>query len=105
MTSIESRRYLANFLPGIPSTIIIGANGRVVPTFDKDEAQLEEAAKCTVFVIIDHPSKGTKTGSRYYGTAFFISPKLLLTAGHNIVSSDGPLEHVRITYPGLPYIN
>lgn len=75
------------------------------PTFDKDKAQLEQAAKCTVFVIIDHPSKSNEAGSRYYGTAFFISPKLLLTAGHNTVGSHGPLEQVRITYPGLPYIN
>ena len=78
----------------------IGLTGRVQPSFENDEIQLEQAAKSTVFVIIDHPS-----GSRYYGTAFFISPKLLLTAGHNIVGSRGPLDHVRITYPGLPYIN
>lgn len=85
--------------------MIIGANCSVEPTFAQDEAQLEQAAKCTVFVIIDHPLKSNKAGSRYYGTAFFISPKLLLTAGHNIVGSHGPLEQVRITYPGLPYIN
>ena len=75
------------------------------PSFDKDTPDLKYAAKCTTFVIIDVPPTSTANSSRYFGTAFFISPKVLLTAGHNTLGPQGPLKSVRITTPGLVHIN
>lgn len=42
-----------------------------------------------------------KKRRRYFGTAFFVSEHLLLTAGHNIVGVNGPITSISITYPGL----
>lgn len=79
---------------------------RVQPSFDKYGKELEHAAKCTAFVIIDLPAASPNgQPARHFGTAFFISKKLLLTAGHNTLGPNGVLSHVRITYPGTPYID
>jgi hypothetical protein len=68
--------------------------------------ELEYAAKCTAFVIIELPAT-SPTGQpvRHFGTAYFISKKLLLTAGHNTLGPHGVLSQVRVTYPGTPYID
>ena len=75
------------------------------PTFDKDLPELKFAAKCTTLVIVDVPPTSTGSRSRYFGTAFFISPKVLLTAGHNTLGPQGPLKTVRITTPGLVHVS
>ena len=75
------------------------------PTFDKDTRELNYAAKCTTFVIIDVPATNTAPRRRYFGTGFFISPKILLTAGHNTLGHQGSLKTVKITSPGLLHVS
>jgi hypothetical protein len=41
---------------------------------------------------------------RFYGTAFFISKHLLLTAGHNTIGVHGSIIDIRITAPGLAQV-
>jgi hypothetical protein len=57
-------------------------------------------------LIIEHISPAdNKVVNQYLGTAFFISPKLLLTAGHNVYGPSNVRINVRITIAGTPYIN
>jgi len=74
--------------------------------FQKDTQELRFAAKCTAVMIVDVPSTTPGSWHRYYfGTAFFVSPKILLTAGHNTLGPQGPLKTVRITTPGLVHMS
>jgi V8-like Glu-specific endopeptidase len=41
----------------------------------------------------------------YYGTAFFVSDRRLVTAGHNAVGLDGKKYNLLITHPGLERLN
>jgi hypothetical protein len=54
-------------------------------------------------LIIDHLFPDGKVAATYFATAFFISEKFLLTAGHNLSSSSNVKVKVRITLPGTPY--
>jgi V8-like Glu-specific endopeptidase len=57
-------------------------------------------------LIIEHISVAdNKVVDHYLGTAFFISRKLLLTAGHNVHGPPNVKVKVRITIAGTPYIN
>src|SRR5579859_7656770 len=74
--------------------------------FQKDTQELRFAAKCTAVMIVDVPSTTPGSWHRYYfGTAFFVYPKILLTAGHNTLGPQGPLKTVRITTPGLVHMS
>jgi V8-like Glu-specific endopeptidase len=53
-------------------------------------------------MIIDHTAADGRV-TTHHGTAFFISEKLLLTAGHNIFASPNVKVKLRITIPGTPY--
>jgi len=78
---------------------------RIEATFEDEAKELLFAAKCTTFVIVELPA--TSPGGsrkRSFGTAFFVSPKLLLTAGHNVLGAQGPLKSVKITTPGLVHV-
>jgi hypothetical protein len=57
-------------------------------------------------LIIEHISVAdNKVVNQYLGTAFFISPKLLLTAGHNVYGPSNVRINIRIAIAGTPYIN
>jgi hypothetical protein len=51
-------------------------DNRIVPKFEDRLAQLTFAAKCTCYIV---RKRGTNAGN---GTAFFVGPNTLLTAGH-----------------------
>jgi V8-like Glu-specific endopeptidase len=75
------------------------------PSFQENKKEIIAAAKCTAFVIIEEPKTDGSNGvHRYTGTAFFVSPTRLLTAGHNIVGVHGPASKICIAYPGLPKV-
>lgn len=61
--------------------------------------------KCTSLVFIEESDLNTKCKQRFYGTAFFISKHLLLTAGHNITGVHGSIIDIRITRPGLTQVH
>ena len=71
----------------------------------KDITAIVNAAKCTSFLLIEEQKPGEKSSRRYYGTAFFISPRLLVTAGHNVIGVHGPISQLCITHPGVEMID
>lgn len=75
------------------------------PSFEEDSELIHEAANCMALVIIEHTSADGKVVAQYLGSAFFISPTLLLTAGHNIREPPNVKVSVRIGKPGTAYIN
>lgn len=60
-----------------------------MPNFQNREERLKRAAQCTC-AIVGQATHDGKTET-YTGTAFFIGPTTLVTAGHN-----APTKHVRI---------
>jgi hypothetical protein len=68
-------------------------------SFDEDGDEIRNAIKCMALVIAEHISADGRVET-YFGTAFFISEKLLLTAGHNVYGS----PNLKITGPGIPHI-
>jgi V8-like Glu-specific endopeptidase len=77
----------------------------VQASFEEDSELIHEAANCMAFMIIEHTSADGNVVEQYLGSAFFISPTLLLTAGHNILGPPNVKVNVRIGRPGAPYIN
>lgn len=73
-------------------------------SFEEDKQKLQEAVNCMALVIIEHISDDGRI-TTWYGTAFFISPKLLLTAGHILSGPPNVKTNIRITSPGTPYFN
>jgi len=63
------------------------------------------AAQCTSFVLIEDPKPNRQSELLYYGTAFFVSERHLLTAGHNTVGPGGKRYNIRITHPGIERLN
>lgn len=55
-------------------------------------------------MIEEKQADGTRR-VRQFGTAFFITEKHLLTAGHNVIDRHGNVRHPKITYPGLNFID
>ena len=101
MIKNKSKQPRGGFRPGI-HFLTVSHFYSVEPSFDKHNKELEYATKCTAFVIIDLPAASPNgQPARQFGTAFFISKKLLLTAGHNTHG----LSHVRITYPGTSHVD
>jgi V8-like Glu-specific endopeptidase len=62
-------------------------------------------AKCTSFLLIDEEKVEGYPKQQFYGTAFFVSDNLLITAGHNTVGVNGPINRLAITYPGIDQIH
>jgi hypothetical protein len=71
--------------------------------FDEDKAAIISAAKCTSLVLLEE-SHTDGTIRKFYGTAFFVSENLLLTAGHNTLGVHGVSSQIRITTPGLDLV-
>ena len=71
--------------------------------FDEDKAAIISAAKCTSLVLVEE-SYPDGTTRKFYGTAFFVSENLLLTAGHNAVGVHGGNTQILITTPGLDQV-
>jgi V8-like Glu-specific endopeptidase len=70
--------------------------------FDHDKPDILAAAKCTSFIFIEEgPADRNATPPRFYGSAFFVSPTRLLTAGHNVVGVNRPVVRILITAPGI----
>lgn len=59
------------------------------------------AAKCTSFVLVERVKIPRRSPNIFYGTAFFVSDRLLVTAGHGITDSHCAIIDIRITPPGL----
>jgi hypothetical protein len=76
----------------------------VEPVFDDDKTAIISAAKCTSLVLIEETHHDAKSKRNYYGTAFFVSENLLLTAGHITVGVNGTITQIRITQPGLDQV-
>lgn len=72
---------------------------RTEPRFDDDKAEIIEASKCVSLVVMEE-SQGEGRVKKFNGTAFWVAPNLLLTAGHNTVGVNGPFSHIRVTVPG-----
>jgi V8-like Glu-specific endopeptidase len=94
---------------GLDSAFIFCSKVHSVPRasfFDRESSQLVKAARCTVFLHVEvtHPRGHTQ---RQFGTAFFIDPKHLVTAGHNVFVKEtkDSTKRIRITYPGLSHVN
>lgn len=83
------------------SSLEIRLTCRVPPIIERDEAAILTAGKCTSFLFIEETTPSGRYTYRFCGTAFFISDRLLLTAGHNVVGVNGPVSEILITYPGL----
>jgi Trypsin len=68
-------------------------------SFEHKESILD-AGNSTVFLNVE---EHLPDGSTQFinGTAFFVSEQLLITAGHNVVSEQGSIGKIRITYGGL----
>jgi V8-like Glu-specific endopeptidase len=67
------------------------------PSFESNKDGLLQAGKCTCMLLIDHGTEITT------GTAFFVAPSLLITAGHcvaNLVKSQ-----LILSLPGQEFIN
>jgi hypothetical protein len=78
---------------------------RINLTFDKDKDAIIAVAKCTSFVLIEEEKVEGHSKRSYYGTAFFVSESLLLTAGHNTVGINSPISQICITPPGLDHVH
>jgi V8-like Glu-specific endopeptidase len=78
---------------------------REQPPFDQDQHDILMAGKCTAFLIIYERQPDATFKPRHFGTAFFITEKYLLTAGHNVIDRRGAVRHPHITYPGLKFID
>ena len=61
----------------------------VIPNFTNREERLKRAAQCTC-AIVGQDTRDGKTYT-YTGTAFFIGPTTLITAGHN-----APTKHAKV---------
>lgn len=72
--------------------------------FEDDKTAIISAAKCTSLVLIEETQHDGETRRNHYGTAFFVSENLLLTAGHNVVGVNGPITQIRISQPGLDQV-
>jgi V8-like Glu-specific endopeptidase len=68
--------------------------------FHGEHHNIIKAANCTSFVHIEESGGRGRPARVFYGTAFFVSSQLLLTAGHNIAGINGSLCEIRITRPG-----
>lgn len=78
--------------------------GRATQPFDVDDPVLVNAARATACLIVDHRQPDGKL-STSYGTAFFVADTLLLTAGHNLISRNGTIERIGITYAGCKIVD
>ena len=74
-------------------------------TFEDQENAILTAAACTSLLVIETSKATGISKQQYYGTAFFVSERHLLTAGHNALDQNGNVPNVRITHPGLSQIH
>jgi len=77
----------------------------VIANFDIDHAGIIKAAKatCLLFVKITNPQNRIQWE---FATAFFVGPKLLLTAGHAALpDSRDARRELYIFLPGTPYLD
>jgi hypothetical protein len=75
---------------------------RNYPHFHRDQSAIMKAARCTALLEVEF-RKSDGAIVKGHGTAFFVTEKHLLTAGHNI-AADGPGTvriSLRIAYPGV----
>ena len=72
------------------------------PPFHRDQNTIMKAGKCTALLEVEF-RKSDGGIIKGYGTAFFVTEKHLLTAGHNIVAEDPRTDRIsiRIAYPGV----
>src|ERR1700685_802005 len=77
----------------------------VAPNFDPDKSNIRAASRATSLLMIEAvDSKGHLMWD--FATAFFISPNLLLTAGHAALDPDGAVRTERYLFiPGTPFLN
>src|SRR5208282_5862975 len=68
--------------------------------FEDDKIAIIKAAKCTSLVLIEELQPDRRSKLTYFGTAFFVSENLLLTAGHVTVGVKGAISQILITQPG-----
>ena len=71
---------------------------RGIPCFDNDKTIIH-AARGTAFVVVELMS-----GKQSIGTAFFVTPKLLLTAGH-LFTKHNDITRIRIVCPGTKEVD
>jgi V8-like Glu-specific endopeptidase len=72
--------------------------------FEDDKTDIIKAAKCISVVLVEETQPDRRSKRNYFGTAFFVSENLLLTAGHIIAGVNGPIVQIRITQPGLDQV-
>jgi V8-like Glu-specific endopeptidase len=72
---------------------------REIPCFDNDKAIIH-AATGTAFIVVELRS----TKQCNIGTAFFVTPKLLLTAGH-LFTERSEITRIRIVCPGAKEVD
>lgn len=68
--------------------------------FDGDRDSIFDAARNTALLEVEI-RKNDGTIQKGHGTAFFVTEKHLLTAGHNVCNSLGTVISIRIAYPGV----
>jgi hypothetical protein len=69
----------------------------LLPSFETDKEHLVKAGQCTSMLLIDNGP-----GDSSLGTAFFVAPSILVTAGHCV--ADIGEAKLLISYPGLPLV-
>jgi hypothetical protein len=73
--------------------------------YDNEKDAIIAAEKCTSFLLIEEEKVEGQPKRQFYGTAFFVSENLLITAGHNTVGVNGPISRIAITYPGIDQVH
>src|SRR5438552_1666488 len=93
-----------NLPPGYSLLVASAETSRMEPKFEEDKASILAAAKCTSCLLIEEGELDGKMKRRYFGTPFFVTDHLLLTAGHNTVGVNSRVTRICITTPGLDRI-
>jgi hypothetical protein len=80
-------------------------NIRVTPDFDNEKTSILEASKATSLLLVESTdSKGRHAWD--FATAFFVTPTLLLTAGHAAIDSPEAVKTERYLFlPGTLCLN
>src|SRR5277367_1281368 len=69
------------------------------PSFENDKTSILKAGNGTSILLVDN---GTEFA---VGTAFFIAPSILVTAGHSVTNAWKPGAQLIISLPGQPVVD
>ena len=69
------------------------------PSFENDKANILRAGSCTSVLLVDD---GTEF---VVGTAFFVAPSVLVTAGHVVANAMKPNVRLLVSLPGCPNVD